>query len=253
MMLKVLFYSYRAGVMSSRGMWDALKTRADYIYLSGDQVPDFRTLNDFRTRHLERLPGLFAKIVHLYQERAALTIDSMTGKPFDGLFKYEPTRDLLDRIVDDSAEYPFRVITYKNFFHAMARTSMNPSLLAIKPTNFVEMNASDGRGLGLETGDAVRVVSPSGSIEKNAVVFLSEGIRPGVVAVAHSYGLWALSSTPFYVNGRRGASDRTRSSGIAINPIMRVDPVLGNVSLQDKVGASVSFQDTNVRIEKLTG
>jgi transposase len=65
MMLKVLFYSYRAGVMSSRGMWDALKTRADYIYLSGDQVPDFRTLNDFRTRHLERLPGLFAQIVHL--------------------------------------------------------------------------------------------------------------------------------------------------------------------------------------------
>ena len=29
MMLKVLFYSYRGGVMSSRGMWDALKTRAD--------------------------------------------------------------------------------------------------------------------------------------------------------------------------------------------------------------------------------
>mgnify|MGYP001180349447 CR=1 FL=1 len=65
MMLKVLFYSYLIGVMSSRSMWDALKRRADYIFLSGAQVPDFRTLNRFRTRHLEQLPQLFAQIVHL--------------------------------------------------------------------------------------------------------------------------------------------------------------------------------------------
>lgn len=45
MMLKVLFYSYYIGVMSSRKMWEGLKTRADYIFLSGDQVPEFRTLN----------------------------------------------------------------------------------------------------------------------------------------------------------------------------------------------------------------
>jgi hypothetical protein len=25
---------------------------ADYVFLSGDQVPDFRTLNTFRTRHM---------------------------------------------------------------------------------------------------------------------------------------------------------------------------------------------------------
>jgi len=65
MMLKVLFYSYLTGRMSSRKMWDGLKNRADYIFLSGDQVPDFRTLNRFRSRHLKQLPGLFAQIVHL--------------------------------------------------------------------------------------------------------------------------------------------------------------------------------------------
>jgi transposase len=65
MMLKVLFYSYLTGTMSSRKMWEALKSRADYIFLSGDQVPDFRTLNRFRSRHIEQLPELFAQIVHL--------------------------------------------------------------------------------------------------------------------------------------------------------------------------------------------
>ena len=65
MMLKVLLYSYQTGTMSSRGMWEGLKQRADYIFLSGDQIPDFRTLNNFRSRHLKELPGLFAQIVHL--------------------------------------------------------------------------------------------------------------------------------------------------------------------------------------------
>ena len=65
MMVKVLFYSYYAGLMSCRKMWDGLKQRADFIFLSGDQVPDFRTLNTFRSRHIKILPKLFAQIVLL--------------------------------------------------------------------------------------------------------------------------------------------------------------------------------------------
>jgi transposase len=42
MMLKVLFYSYLIGVMSSRKMEAGLDLRADYVFLSGDQVPDFQ-------------------------------------------------------------------------------------------------------------------------------------------------------------------------------------------------------------------
>jgi transposase len=63
MMLKVMFYAYHRGLMSSRKIWDGLKERADFIFLSGDQVPDFRTINDFRTRHMKVLPKLFAQIV----------------------------------------------------------------------------------------------------------------------------------------------------------------------------------------------
>jgi len=63
MMLKVLFYAYHCGLMSSRKIWDGLKERADFIFLSGDQVPNFRTINDFRTRHMKVLPKLFAQIV----------------------------------------------------------------------------------------------------------------------------------------------------------------------------------------------
>ena len=65
MMMKVLFYSYFCGLMSSRKIWEGMKNRADFIFLSGDQVPDFRTINAFRTRHLQVLAKLFSQIVML--------------------------------------------------------------------------------------------------------------------------------------------------------------------------------------------
>ncbi len=65
MMLKVLFYAYHKGVMSCRQIWDALEHRSDFIFLSAGQVPNFRTVNAFRLRHLGALPQLFAQIVFM--------------------------------------------------------------------------------------------------------------------------------------------------------------------------------------------
>ena len=68
MMLKVLFYAYYRGVMSCRQIWDALAFRSDFIFLSAGQVPNFRTVNSFRLRHLDLLPELFTQIVFLCVE-----------------------------------------------------------------------------------------------------------------------------------------------------------------------------------------
>lgn len=81
MMLKVLFYSYLIGNMSCRKMEEGLQVRADYVFLSGDQVPDFRTLNTFRTRHMAELPGLFTQIVTLC---AALGMVDFRNLAIDG-------------------------------------------------------------------------------------------------------------------------------------------------------------------------
>ena len=68
MMLKVLFYGYYVGIMSSRTIWDCVINRADFMYLAAGQVPNFRTINAFRLRHIERLGGPFAQIVLLCTE-----------------------------------------------------------------------------------------------------------------------------------------------------------------------------------------
>ncbi len=65
LMLKVLFYAYYVGIMSSRTIWDCVINRADFMYLAAGQVPNFRTINAFRFRHIERPSGLFTQIVML--------------------------------------------------------------------------------------------------------------------------------------------------------------------------------------------
>jgi transposase len=68
MMLKILFYAYFSKIMSSRTIWNNVLTRSDFIFLAAGQVPNFRTINNFRKRHLAQLPDIFAQIVMYCRE-----------------------------------------------------------------------------------------------------------------------------------------------------------------------------------------
>jgi len=65
MMLKVLFYGYAVSTFSSRKIARELETDVAFIFLSGMQRPDFRTISDFRKNNAEELPKLFVQIVRL--------------------------------------------------------------------------------------------------------------------------------------------------------------------------------------------
>lgn len=72
MMTTLLLYAYCSGVYSSRRIARAARERVDFISIVGLDPPDFRTVSDFRKRHLKALAGLFAQVLKLC-ERAGLT------------------------------------------------------------------------------------------------------------------------------------------------------------------------------------
>lgn len=72
MMLKVLLYAYCHGLTSSRKIARALENDVCLRYLSGNQQPDFRTISDFRRKHLQNFQTLFAEVLELCTE-AGLT------------------------------------------------------------------------------------------------------------------------------------------------------------------------------------
>lgn len=65
MMLKILFYSYTQKTFSSRKIAKRLETDVAFIFLSGMQKPDFRTISDFRKNSLREISELFVQIVRL--------------------------------------------------------------------------------------------------------------------------------------------------------------------------------------------
>jgi transposase len=96
MMLKILFYGYYTGIMSCRTIWDSVINRADFMYLAAGQVPNFRTINDFRLRHLEDLSGLFTHIVLLCKELDMLDFEHMAvdGQKIQANANYKNSKNL---------------------------------------------------------------------------------------------------------------------------------------------------------------
>ena len=218
----------------------------DYLLARGGRFE-----NADRAYDGEKLRNRFSGRLFFFSEKLARTRDSMTGAYFNGLARYEPITDVLGRPVDPlDAAYPLQLVTYKMAWHTQMHTIRYPWLVSIQPENFIEINTQDARVRGIRTGDEVRLTSASvpGGIVGRARV--SETLCPGVVAVSHHFGHWEMSSRPYRVNGADTAYDPTRGRGVQANTIMRLDPYLGNVTLQDKIGASASFSDTRVQVVK---
>jgi len=67
MMTALLLYGYSRGVYSSRRLAQACEERVDFMAVSGLNKPDFRTISEFRRRHLKALSALFVQVLRLCQ------------------------------------------------------------------------------------------------------------------------------------------------------------------------------------------
>lgn len=65
MMVALLLYAYRSGVYSSRRIARACEERLDFQAVTALNQPDFRTISEFRRRHLDALAGLFVQVLAL--------------------------------------------------------------------------------------------------------------------------------------------------------------------------------------------
>ena len=71
MLTKVLVYAYCVGVFSSRKMQRRLMEDVAFRVLAAGNEPDFRTIADFRKRHLVALQGFFEQVLRLAREMGA--------------------------------------------------------------------------------------------------------------------------------------------------------------------------------------
>src|SRR4026207_235204 len=68
MLTKVLVYAYCVGVFSSRRIQRRVVEAVGFRVLAAGNEPDFRTIADFRKRHLAALKGFFEQVLRLAGE-----------------------------------------------------------------------------------------------------------------------------------------------------------------------------------------
>jgi transposase len=71
MLTKVLVYAYCVGVFSSRRIQRRLVEDVAFRVLAAGNQPDFRTIADFRKRHLPTLQGFFEQVLRVARELGA--------------------------------------------------------------------------------------------------------------------------------------------------------------------------------------
>ncbi len=74
MMTALLLYAYSQGLYASRRIAKACEERVDFMAVTARQSPDFRTISDFRKRHLSALGGLFTQVLQLCQQAGLVSL-----------------------------------------------------------------------------------------------------------------------------------------------------------------------------------
>lgn len=198
----------------------------------------------------------------LYNEPMRLaTRDSMTGKRYTAWPAYlSPMSDAMGQEITDDG-YPFYLITYKMITRTNWRLNEHYWSLGIQAENTIDMNRVDADRLGLRDGELVKLVSASnpegvwdyrnGDTQACAGrLRVLEGLRPGVVAVAASFGHWFYGARDVEIDGQITRGDSRRARGINPNVVMRTDPHLKDICPSDLVGSNASYL-TKVNVVKI--
>ena len=199
--------------------------------------------------HGDRVGHPYNHRINLYAAEVAETRNAITGERFPGVARWRTPATIkgtpLDQL-DPAAQWPFTILTYKGSLQTHSRLSSNTILREIQPENWLEMNQDDGTRLGLEDGDWAWIETAHG--KRKGRVKLRQGVRPGVITFSVGYGHWGYGASHIDIGGRRLEADKIRSAGIHLNPIMRRDPDVWQMSLIDPVGGSAVFYETRARI-----
>ena len=110
--------------------------------------------------------------------------------------------------IGDAATYPFVFVDHKSRLNREGRSANCTWYYDFKDLDpgdepwqdVAKINPADGKKIGVESGDKIRITSPTGTIECTAKLW--EGIRPGTVAKCFGQGHWAYGRVATRVFGK---------------------------------------------------
>lgn len=113
LMIKVWFYGYATKTYSSRKIEEKLQRDVAFIYLAGMQKPDFKTIAEFRRKHLSELKDTFTDILQICRRLGLTQLGevSIDSKVMKASASADKTYDE-ERLVKEREEIERRIEEY---------------------------------------------------------------------------------------------------------------------------------------------
>jgi tetrathionate reductase subunit A len=198
----------------------------------------------------KRYPGA----LQIYNETVGNTRNALSGERYSGVPLYYEPRLTDGTPLNQAAnpeQYPFLAFSYKSHVVSSA-SAASGQIREIRYTNYIDINAETGKRLGVKSGDAVKISSPSGSV--TGVCRLRQGIHPQAVGLEHGFGRFGEGAADVVIGDKRMKLSKTRASGAWINQLGMFDfSRTGKQPLADFACGSNARQAVPVRIEKIQG
>lgn len=209
---------------------------------------------------------------NFYDEAAASARHPYDGHLMDGLPRWEQPAAYdgrpLEPLFTAGLRQPLLLINWKARHIGTHRNISDAWLREIASENRLWMNPVDAAARGFRTGDRVRV--RSAGFEAIATVWVTEGIRPGVVGANYNFGHFAYGAAPYVVNGRKVAPVRPyghtpfrigrprqpsglaggRGEGFSVNHLLPEDPATPGAGVSDVLGAGAAQYDVWVEVSR---
>jgi tetrathionate reductase subunit A len=200
----------------------------------------------------EHLTRAYTNPLAVYNEDVGSKVNTMTGKRFVGVPTWYPQR-FADgtpiREIYPESDWPVQLSAYKSNMQSSYSIGA-PRLRQIHPNNPVFIHPDDAAPLGLASGDAVRIVTPSGSMVATALVV--DGVVKGAVAIEHGYGHRELGARRHVIDGIAQPDTGGFSAGVNLNDVGLLDPTRGgSATLGDWAVGAAARQALPARLERV--
>lgn len=209
-----------------------------------------------------------ASTAHFYDDKAAGFKSAYTGKFFEGVPIADEIRQYNGEVYKPNK--PFQFINWKSRNMTTHRTGGNAWLREVRNENYLWVNPIDAKNKGIKTEDTVYITSNSAKVK--AKVFVTPGIKPGVVGANFSFGHFGFGvqeetidgktikpvegygHTPFEFNRplhEEAGYYNGRGKGFLVNALMDLDDSYFEGFLADPIIGGAAQQDIFVDIEKV--
>lgn len=166
--------------------------------------------------------------VNFYVEQFARGKNSQTGEYFSGVPGWNmeafsdgtPVRDIFPE-----EEWPFKAANYKPKFRSISMMVNSPSLMDLSKHNYIEINSEDGKDLGIETMDEIKVIPATGG-EFTGYALVRPGIARSTIGIAFGYGHWEYGAKDFTVDGEK--KDKLENAEMGVHLTQLLDPQVKN-------------------------